>query len=280
MTLNYLKAAATCIALALSTPASAVTFVLDFDTTGSSDIFGSTTNAFDSTPFGFSGLTETEIRNGILTSVMNHFLNYPTVNLDPSSPLPFGQELDIDIEIGNIGTAPLSGASEYYFMQIGTAVPANPGLFGQACLACVRSAAGIGPNFGVANGAVVGSIYTDAISSIAGLAADNNQLFNLIAGTTSHEIAHTLSLQHAGAQSPNPGQSAWGVMGSGATAMPSSQRVLNREFTYANFGQLVGAVGLRDAAPAPVPLPAMGWALLLACLGLGAYGRRTARAAA
>ncbi|MFL4469746.1 hypothetical protein ACERZ8_07645 [Tateyamaria armeniaca] len=279
---NFLKAAATCVVMALATPASALTFVLDFDTVGSSDIFGSTTNAFNSSPFGFSGLTDSEIKLGVLNTVTEHFRSYPTVGLNPSSPLPVGQELDIDFEIGSIGSAPTNGDTDYFFMQIGTAVPANPGLFGQACLSCVRNAAGFGPNFGVTSGDVVGSIYTDAISSIAGLAADNDQLFNLIAGTTSHEIAHTLSLEHAGAQAVNPGQSAWGVMGSGATSMPSSQRVLDREFTYAKFGQLIGSVGLRDVttAPEPVPLPAMGWALLAVCAGLGTYGRRAKKKAA
>ncbi|WP_299722430.1 hypothetical protein [uncultured Tateyamaria sp.] len=281
---NFLKAAAASVFIALSSPASALTFVLDFDTIGSSDIFGSTTNAFNSTPFGFSGLNDTEIKNGVLQKVENHFRQYPTVGLNPSSPLPVGQELDIDFVIGSIGNAPSNMDTEYYFMQIGTAVPANPGLFGQACLSCVRNAAGSGPNFGVTTGAVVGSIYTDAISSIAGLAADNDQLFNLIAGTTSHEIAHALSLEHAGAQAANPGESAWGVMGSGATSMPNSQRVLDREFTYAKFGQLIGAVGLRDVQvtpnPNPVPLPAMGWALLAVCAGFGAYGRRSTKKAA
>ncbi len=282
MRLNFLKAAAAGAFIALSSPASALTFVLDFDTLGSTDIFGSTTNAFESAPFGFSGLNDTQIKQNVLQKVEDHFRQYPTVGLNPSSPLPVGQELDIDFVIGSIGNAPSNMDSEFFFLQIGTAVPANPGLFGQACLSCVRNAAGFGPNFGVSNGAVVGSVYTDAISSIAGLAADNDQLFNLIAGTASHEIGHSLSLEHAGAQAPNPGESAWGVMGSGATAMPSSQRVLDREFTYAKFEQLIGAVGLRDVqgAPNPVPLPAMGWALFAVVAGFGAYGRRSAKQAA
>ncbi len=37
-------------------------------------------------------------------------------------------------------------------------------------------------------------------------------------------------------------------MGSGATAMPIGQRVLEREFTYDNFGTLIDSVGVRDVA--------------------------------
>lgn len=279
---RFLKAASAGAFIALASPASALTFVLDFDTLGSSDIFGSTTNGFNSTPFGFSGLSETQIRTGILDTVTDHFRSYPTLGLNPSSPLPVGQELDIDFEIGTIGSAPTNMDSEFFFMQIGTAVPADPGLFGQACLSCVRNVAGFGANQSI--GSVVGSIYTDAISSIARLASDNSGLFNLIAGTASHEIGHTLSLRHAGAQAPNPGESLWGVLGTGADGMPNSQRVLGREFTYAKFGQLISAVGTRDIqitpTPSPVPLPAMGWALFAVCAGFGAYGRRAAQKAA
>ena len=126
----------------------------------------------------------------------------------------------------------------------------NQNIFGIACGSCVRNAAGNGPNFGVQIGDVVGAVFTDHIDNIVGLASNDAQRINLIAGTTSHEIGHTFSLQHAGAQDANPGESAWGVMGSGATSMPSSQRVLEREFTYAKFDQLIGAIGVR-AIPEP-----------------------------
>ena len=42
-------------------------------------------------------------------------------------------------------------------------------------------------------------------------------------------------------------------MGSGATGMPNDQRVLEREFTYANFNQLIGSAGLRQATAVPEP---------------------------
>jgi hypothetical protein len=44
-------------------------------------------------------------------------------------------------------------------------------------------------------------------------------------------------------------------MGTGAppTNMPNDQRILDRDFSYTEFNQLIGAVGLRDA---DVPEPA------------------------
>ena len=69
------------------------------------------------------------------------------------------------------------------------------------------------------------------------------------------------------AQDDNPGQSAWGVMGSGATNMPNNQRVLEREFTYAKFDQLIGAVGLRTSAiPEPSSLALILLGSTLVCI--------------
>ncbi len=61
-------------------------------------------------------------------------------------------------------------------------------------------------------------------------------------------------------------------MGSGATAMPIGQRVLEREFTYDNFGTLLDSVGVRDVASAPVPVPSP---LLLMTVGIMLMSRRS-----
>ena len=231
--------------------AQALTFILDFSTT-STDIFGEQTGAADFSTFGFTGLTDAEAELETFYAVGDHFLNYPSNSFDSSSLLPDGWELDLDFVTGAFGSAPSNADSEYYYMKIGDGLSGagatNPNIFGQACLACVRDASGIGPNFGLTSGAIVGSIWTDHIDNFSFLAADDAELINLIAGTISHEIGHTISLAHTGAKDANPGESLWGVMGSGATAMPVEQRVLDREFTYAKFGELINAVGIREVA--------------------------------
>jgi hypothetical protein len=256
------------LSLTLISPrdARALTIVLDFTST-STDIFGQTTGAFDHTTYGFTGgLTNAQVQQLTLNAVMDHFLGYPTNGVDGSSPLPDGKELDIDFVIGT--GAPID--PDWARIKIGDGIAGsnatNPGIFGAACVDCVRDAAGTPFKFGGAPvGSLVGSIWTDHIAAIAGLAANNTQLINLIAGTISHEIGHTLSLIHTGAQNPNPGASAWGVMGSGATAMPNNQRILEREWTYNNMAILIGAVGLRDvqAVPEPGTLGLLGLGLLL-----------------
>ena len=233
--------------------AQALTMLLDFSTT-STDMFNETTGAFNATPFGFSGLNATEVQQATLDAVMDHFLGYPSNFTDANSFLPAGMELDINFEIGSVANAPTNGDTEYYFMKIGDGLAGanatNQNILGAACLGCVSDSNGVAHKF---NRAVVGSIWTDHIDSIAGLAASDQELINLITGTISHEIGHTLSLIHTGAQAPNPGASSGGVMGSGATSMPSNHRILEREFTYDNFNQLIDAVGLRQASTVPEP---------------------------
>lgn len=252
---QLLAAAGIAAVLLTSAPASALTFILDFDSAVKTDIFSDVTNAFNPTPYGFAGLNATQVQTGVLDVVTNHYRDYPTVGADAMSPLPVGMELDLDFEIGTVGLGPSNGDTDFYYIGIGTAAAAGQP-FGRACLGCVRDSAGAGPTL-VAIGDVVGSVFTDSLVVHAGLANDDAELLNLIANTTSHEIGHTLSLPHSGAQDANPGASQWGLLGSGATLMPDVSRVLDREFTYAKFGQLIGAVGLRDVtAVTAVPEPA------------------------
>lgn len=269
LTVTVSVALALSLTIAPARDAQALTIIIDYTTT-STDIFGQQTGAFNAAPYTGFGATSAQIQTASLAATIHHYLQYPTVGADPNSPLPNSMALNINFVNGTFGTAPTNGDPEFYFIKVGTGLAGpgptpnatNPNIFGAACLSCVRNAAGAGPNFGVANGAIVGSIWTDHIASIVGLALNNMQIINLIAGTISHEIGHILSLAHLGAQAANPGASAWGVMGSGATGMPNSQRVLQREFTYAKFGQLIGAVGLRDVATVPEPST-------LALLGIG-----------
>ena len=111
-----------------------------------------------------------------------------------------------------------------------------------------------------------GATYSDNVQGLGGLTPSNaltsGDLFftaNAIAGTTSHEIGHAVSLLHlntAGAVTPT---GAGPVMGTGAIDTPNQARILTREFAFSgqnaqngnatqmHVQQLVGALGLRDA---------------------------------
>ncbi len=255
--------------------AQALTIVLDFVTAPTTDIFGITTSSANYSPFGFIGLSTVQIQQSVLFAITQDYLGYPTVGQDPLSPLPNGKQLNIDFLMSTGLGAPTNGDLEYYFMAVGDDTGSHPGLLGQACLSCIRNAVGVGPN-GAANHAIVGSILVDNIDDLAPLASTNVQRTNLLAGTTSHEAGHSLSLDHAPSTLPNPGESAYSLMATGGspTNMPNSQRILDRDFAYSEFAQLIAAVGLRDApASVSVPEPEMLWLVSLSLLLLAASVR-------
>jgi len=247
--------------------ASKLTVVLDFKSPGEPttvDIFGNQVGTLDVTAFGFPTSAFNTVANSVLAEVDRDYHGIPTKDKLSSSPIPACKELAIDFVIGNIGTPPSNGATEYYYVQIGEDL-SGVGALGVAGLAVVRNAIGAGPNSGVSTGDVVGSIFSDTIQGMGGLSPSNalssgNLVFTTfaLAGTTSHEIGHTLSLTHmakAGAVTPT---GAPPIMGTGAIDMPNQDRIGDREFALSGFDserggapvfhiqQLVGALGLRD----------------------------------
>lgn len=247
------------------TDLNSVTFVLDFKEPGqanTSDIFGNVISTFDIGAYGFAANQFNVVANAILAEVNQDYFS----ELVGTVAGPPGQELDINFIIGDIGTAPV-GYSEYYYIQIGSGV-SGPGVgaLGVAGGSVVRNTAGSGPNFGIQVGNVVGSVFTNAIQGLGGLSPGNalssgNLQFttNAISGTTSHEIAHTLSLSHINKQnSVQPTSGASPVMGTGAIDLPNQDRILDREFSLSGFDgqngnaprqhvqQLVNAVGLTN----------------------------------
>lgn len=255
-------ALAACLSLGSAREASAMTIILDFVTGSTTDIFNVGTTTANYAPYGFTGLTTSQIEQGLLAEVMDDYLSYPTVGADPNSPLPNGKELDLYFELGHDSTtAPSNGDSEYYYVAIGNKTTGDTFL-GQACYGCLRPTPGWADNHDI-----VASILVDNIASLAGLAATNAQRFNLLAGTIAHEIGHALQLDHPTSQIPNPGESAYDIMATGAapTSMPNGERVKDRAFSYADFQLLINNVGLRDV-PSEVPEPA---ALALFVLGGG-----------
>lgn len=239
-------------------PAQALTISLDFVTGATTDIAGVGTTAANYAPFGFTGLNTAQIQSSILAAVVMDYLGFPTVSGDPLSPLGAGKQLDIDFVLGNSTAAPANGDSEYYFVAIGTRASLGDTFLGQACIECVRTATGAGPN-GTTSGKIVGSILVDNIASaLADLASTDLQRVNLLAETVAHEIGHSLSLVHPSGPAANPGASAYSIMGTGVspTFMPNGERILDRAFSYPEMTQLAAAVGVRD-----VPEPAS-WLLL------------------
>ena len=251
---NILRMVA-CLVAGLSPSASALTLGLDFVTTGTSDIFGVGTTTANYSGYGFIGMTTAEIQQALLDAVIEDFRGYPTVGANGFSPLQNGLGLNINFALSTNQSAPLNGDMEYYFIAMGTGISSYPFL-GQACLGCVRNA-GLTPA-SVSVGALVGSVLVDSIQTLAFLASTNAERINLLAGTISHEIGHTLSLDHSLSALANPGAASFDTMATGVspTFMPNGDRILNRAFGYSQFGQLIDAVGTRagDEIPEPVSI--------------------------
>lgn len=256
--------AATSLALSLgSAPsAQALTIVLDFVSASTTDINGVGTLPETFASWGFSAANLANLREATLTAVNKDYLGYPSFGANALSPLPNGKELNINFSFSSGLTGPGNGDSEWYYIAIGDANP-NQGFLGQACYGCVRNNSGTAS---VANGSIVGSVLSDTISGLLGLATNDTQRLNLLAGTVAHEIGHTLLLPHPNAALANPGESAYSIMATGAapTSMPNIERTKDRAFAYTEFQTLINTVGLRNVSPVPEPST---WLML--ALGLG-----------
>ncbi|MCP3902595.1 MAG: hypothetical protein GY715_03080, partial [Planctomycetes bacterium] len=241
-----------------------LTIVIDFRDPGdqnSTDIIGNVVTPFDPTIFGFTPANFDAIAQAVLDVVLNDYFAIPD-SLSSGSPLPPGTDLACDVVLGDIGTPPSNGATEYYYVQVGTQINGETYL-GQASTNSVRNAAG--NPAGIANGSIVATIYSNNIQGLSGLDPPNalssgNIEFtrHALGGTTAHEIGHTVSLRHlnvAGSVTPtglNP------LMATGAIDLPSQARIVDREFSITGMNaqqsgavkfyiqQLINALGLHQ----------------------------------
>jgi hypothetical protein len=239
-----------------------VTFVLDFVETGRSvvdPIFPTgAIDGFNFTQFGFAAGQDATLEQAILNEVITDYLGIPTISQNANSVIPDGMELNVDFVLGTPGTTPSNGATEFYFVSIGDANPDQGGIFGVAFQDIVRSGAGTGPNFGATNGDSVMTVYTDSHIAAGGGVASGNQTFtvNALSSTISHEIGHTVSLDHIDngtGVTPNGFVDLMNVSASAADLIASA------EFSFAgtnsdtanpgprnSIQELVNALGLRS----------------------------------
>ncbi len=261
---------------ALIPSAPAATILLNFVSAPTKDILGTGTTAADFAPFAFTTLTDPQIREASLAAVRADYLSFPNSAADALSPLPRGMELNLNFELRTATTPPADPPAnhdpEYYSVAIGTGTTGD-GFLGYSLGSAIRDRSGAGPNSGTTTATIIGSILTNNIASLADLATTDAQRINLLAGTIAHEIGHALSLEHPRGPAPNPGQSPFSIMSTGAAPsnMPSQERTTDRAFSYAEFAQLIAAVGLR-AVPTP------GTLALLSLGGVIALRRRRATA--
>lgn len=249
-----------------------LTFVLDFIEDGQNvtdPFLGGTFGAFDVTDFGFAAGDFGTVTNAILDRVETQFQQIPTIGQNALSPIADGERLAIDFVIGDFGVAPTNGATEFFFAAIGENPLATNGLLGLGALSGARDINGNGPNFGLVDGDITSTIYSNGISGIGtvpppstapvvlpsavalNVQAENfapneesalvtqglntgNIAFttNAVANVISHEIGHALSLDHitsAGSVTPN---GAPPILGTGALDATAQDLVSENEFSF------------------------------------------------
>jgi len=219
-------------------PVASLTIVLDFIDPGQAsqvDANGRLVDPFDVTAYGFAASDFDTVTNAILQTVQSYYRNLPTSADSPLSSITPGESLNVDFVIGDTGTAPSNGATEYYVITIGDSAVPLGGLAGQAAdIGNIRNAMGLGPGQGLfgtpqANGASAMGVYTDSINQFSPLltppnaftgprdqdgiyvqspdSTPNNAITGLTSGNltftrraiglvTAHELGHTLSLRH------------------------------------------------------------------------------------
>ena len=255
-------------------PVAGLTIVLDFIDPGQAsqvDANGRLVDPFDVTAYGFAASDFDTVTNAILQTVESYYKNLPTSADSPLSSIIPGESLNIDFVIGDTGTAPSNGATEYYVVTIGDSAVPLGGLAGQAAdIGNIRNAMGVGPGQGIfgtpqANGASAMGVYTDSINQFSPLlnppnaftgardqdgiyvqspeSTPNNAITGLTSGNltftrraiglvTAHELGHTLSLRHILQTGAVTPNGLQAIMGTPALDTPIQVLAEPTEFAY------------------------------------------------
>ncbi len=255
-------------------PVAGLTIVLDFIDPGQAsqvDANGRLVDPFDVTAYGFAASDFDSVTNAILQTVESYYRNLPTSADSPLSSIVPGETLNMDFVIGETGTAPSNGATEYYVITIGDSAVPLGGLVGQAAdIGNIRNAMGMGPGQGItgvpqANGASAMGVYTDSINQFSPLlnppnaftgvrdqdgiyvqspeSTPNNAITGLTSGNltftrraiglvTAHELGHTLSLRHILQAGAVTPNGLNAIMGTPALDSPIQSLAEPAEFAY------------------------------------------------
>ena len=231
----------------------------------------STIGPADFSNWGFTGMNLSTIMSSVLASVNQAYLMYPTVGTNALSPLAVGKELNISFEAVTSGSAtPTNGDAEYYFFGVGNTTGGGEDELGHAWYGGVRNASMVAV---APIGAMVGVNFTDNLQGLTDLATTDAERINILAGTIAHEFGHALLLDHPATTLPNPGDSSFSIMATGAepSNMPDEERLKARAFSFAEYATLIQTVGVRDVSPVPEPAT---YAMLLLGLGVVAAARK------
>jgi len=219
------------------------------------DANGRQVGPFGLAAYGFNQSQYDLVTKAILATVEGHYRNLATSADSPLSTLAPGRELNLDFVIGDTGTAPSNGATEYYVITIGDSVQALGGLAGQSAdIGNIRNATGQGPGQGLLgyaqqSGASAVGVYTNEINQLSpflnppnamgangGIYVDRNNSTGysvdaLTSGNltftrraiglvSSHELGHALSLRHIQDNNDVPPNGLNPIMGTPAIDLP------------------------------------------------------------
>ncbi|MBL8811472.1 MAG: inverse autotransporter beta domain-containing protein, partial [Planctomycetaceae bacterium] len=262
-----------------STPG--VTIVLDFIDAAQGSVIdanGFQVDPFNLAAYGFNNSQYDVVTNAILATVEDYYRNLPTTADNPLSTIAPGEELNIDFVIGDTGTAPSNGATEYYVVTIGDSPTAPAGLAGlSADIGQIRNKNGQGPGQGLtpvaqANGASAVGVYTNNIVALSPFLNPPNAfgvnegihvaspeksapyaLNALTSGNltftrralgfiVSHELGHAVSLRHIEDSTATTPNGLHPIMGTPAIDLPIQALVEDAEFALSgtNPGEIPG----------------------------------------